>query len=424
MAKTDNVLKGVDLILPSFLIFSLPEMYLDNPTIGLSIKVLSYIFILAALKKIIYNNTCNFKTLFNIYFIFYIGTIINYLYNDVSIKCFLNEVFNSIPAMLMVYIGMCRKNDNNRFYEWFLKVCTISMIIGILLYVTMPGWYIGRIVEQYNNTWFAKTKYNEEELSSVLRFSSYLGDTYIVDIFAMFGLSIALFYYYSNQYFNNKILLISILIMLLSALLTQQRVAMVCSVFTFFFYICYGLKNSNKNKSITLLNYFVIIVFIGGIYLIAKFGDRMDTFVNLFSDRMENLSVSKAWGERNYQIKLLTDHWKYIIFGHGVGSGGSIARSMGYPGVSDCSWIELTYETGIVGMLMFVSLMILTLYRCLKYFRYLLLESVTITFVLVAMIGSNTLSMGFFSIIPFWYTVGSVWNKLYLRNKIANKLKV
>ena len=50
-----------------------------------------------------------------------------------------------------------------------------------------------------------------------------------------------------------------------------------------------------------------------------------------------------------------------------------------------------------------------------------LTELVIIMFVLVAMIGSNTLNMGYMTVMPFWYAVGRVWNKYHYKDALLNK---
>lgn len=325
--------------------------------------------------------------------------------------------------MFFFYIGLEDKNNCDRFDKLFFSSCTISMVIGLLLYFTTPGWFILRRQEIVNSQWFVQFEYSESDILSAMRFSSYLGDTYEVDVYAIMALSIGLYFLFFNRENFSKgdnWLLLFIITNFASAILCQQRVAMAYATMLFIFYIYYGYRKNRRkavNKLVLLIACSIILLIqIIGYY----FGDRIEHLLLLLTDRMDNMSLSKAMGERDQQINLLKYHWINPVFGNGIGSGGSIARSMGYHGVSDASYIEILYEVGIIGFIIFSLIILKSIFRGLKYFKFYLKELVIVGFSLVACIGSNTLSMGFLCTFPFWYYLGRIWNPYLINHYLSN----
>lgn len=428
MIGLKKLYKWTDYILPLYFIITLPELYFGAWGIFVLCKYFAFFLLLLMATRVMEqsSNSSNFKSVFSIYFFYCILSVIWYAGNDVSIQCYKNEVFNSLPAMFFVYVGMAEKRDNNRFYKYFLYFCTVSMVIGFFLYLTVPGWYIARKTEQYNNQWFNDLTYNEDEYLQTMRFSSYLGSSYNVDFFALLAISISLFalYYAYKNAKNPLIAYICYFINFLAAILSQMRVAMAYAVIATILFIYFGYKTKNSKASNKLLGIIIfglmIVVTVG----ITRLGERGDFLQTVLLARLDDMSFLKALGERSYQMDLLANYWYNPIFGHGIGSGGSVARSMGYPAVSDCYYIELLFENGIIGFLLFVNIMVKTLKRAYRNYRYYAIELAFIGFVLCACIGSNTLSMSFICVFPFWYCIGRVWNDSYLASAKINNISI
>lgn len=433
MIRRDKIYKFIYLLIPISLVTEFFDFYLGITKITLALKLLGLIATILVLRSSIRkcDNSSKIKPLAVAFLFYYVFTSVFYIFNGRPIVCLLNEYYNFIPAFCFFFIGMSESDKENKLYRYFLLACTISMVIGLGLYVTTPSWYITRYNELANSAWFASYNYSENDTLSALRFSSYLGETYNVDVYAIVALSIALFSYYytckSRSSDNRKYrwyLFLCISINFISAIMTQQRVAMAVGFIILFAYLIYGIFKGYGKTSFRIIIIFSILLLIVIIYAYNHFADRMDMLKLLLSGRMDNMSFSKALGERNYQMDLLKYHWDSPILGMGAGSGESIARSLGFPGVSDCSYIALLYDTGIVGGFLFLSIMLKSIFRGLRFLKYYLIELGIMFFVLVAMIGSNTIHMGFMFVLPFWYAVGRIWNKDYLNYAIENKIYV
>jgi len=424
----DKYYKWLDYIMPVYFVVAFVEFYFGIWHLTTIVKILSILVSLVIVIKLynVNNNNGGMKSFLTLFIVFNLTTGLAYLWNGRPIACYLNDVMNYIPAMLFMFVGMFDYRVERTFYKSFLLYCTISMAIGLLLYVTATSWFITRSMEIYNSQWFAEDQYNEDSYLNALRFSSYLASEYAVIYLGMAAFCTALFYLYSNSIntsIKRRVLYIaSVIILLVAFFLSQMRVAIVYSVLLLSFYFVRGLKRQQGGASLKMLLFLTLFTVVAFMYLGASYGDRLDSLLEMVTERLSDLSIGKLAQGRDTQLSTLMSTWDYVIFGHGLGSGGSSAVSRGFPGVTDLQYIKILFETGLLGLLFFLVLVLSTLIRSIKFLRYYLIEAGIIGFVLIAMIGGNTLSLGYLYILPFWYAMGMVWNKNYLNYAKNNRI--
>lgn len=427
LISLETCFKLLEYIYPLFFLVCFFEFYLGLWGISTAIKFLSILICLLFSMPIIRKaskNSYGFHKSFTVLYIYIVFSGIMYVVNEVPFKCYINELYNLIPAMFFVYVGMADRSNSRGFYDKFLIACTICMTIGLFLYVSTPQWFVNRRVEIANSAWFNTMNQSENYVMQTLRFSSYLIDSYETDMYTIIGLSIALFSYYSGLVKRNIIGIAFILINFLAAVLTQQRVAMAASAAMLLFYIFWGVFKKGKAQSSKLVLVIFLSVIVAGTLVMTKFGDRAEQITELLNDRSENMSASSAFSERTNQFENAMSNWTMPIFGHGAGAGGAVAGAHGLPHVNDGGWVEFLFEYGIVGSLIFVVFLLSTIRRGLKYLRYYMTELGIIAFVLVAMLGSNTLTLGYMIIVPFWYSIGRIWNRSNYEYIVANEIKI
>lgn len=422
-SKIDRFYNCLDYIFPAYFVVYFVEFYFGLWGLSTIIKLLCILlafFYALEIYKRATQNCIGFRQLFTIYYLYVICSGLMYLFNGVPFQCYLNEIYNSIPAMFFVYVGMAEPERDNSFYKKFLISCSICMGIGLILYVTTPGWFINRRMEILSNAAYVNATHTEETMLESMRFSSYLIDTYETDMFAMIALSIAFFMYYLHIGKSNFINLLLVFVNYLAAMMTQQRVAMVAASAVVLYYMFKG----KKQQSSTIMIVAILASFLFVVFVVANYGDRVGQLEDLLLGRMDNMSLSKAFSERDYQLKLITEHWTMPVFGHGAGAGGAIAGSFRLPHVNDAAYLELLFEYGVMGSFLFLLVVIKTIKRGIKNVKFYMIELVIIAFVLVAMLGSNTLTMGFMTIFPFWYSVGRIWNKEHHQYIITNNVRI
>ncbi len=408
----DSFYSKLDLIFPLYFGVYFIEFFFGLWHLSTAIKLLCIILSLIFSLKIVNSTERGLGTrdIFTFFYAYNIISGIFYCVNDVPIKCYLNELYNSIPAMFFFYVGLGEKRCGIRFYEKIMLSTSVCMFIGIILYVTTPSWFVERRIEIANMTSWSGTTYDENSVLSHMRFSSYLIESYEAQTFAMFALATSLFVFFKKNYNEKQWFGVSlILINYVAAILTQQRVAMVAATFSVLFYYLYGKIKGRRKQSKILIHTFTLIVFLAIIVIPIYFGDRAEQLQSSLIDRMDNMSVSGALQERNYQ-KAIFDSWTMPITGKGLGSGGAIAGSYGLPHVNDAGYYQMLYEIGIIGSMLFVILIGRTLIRAIKHMKVYLIELVIIMFFLVALLGANILNFGYMVVVPFWYAIGRVWN--------------
>ncbi len=419
----DYFYNKLDLIFPLYFGVYFIEFFFGLWHLTTAVKLFSIILSLIFALKIINSTERGLGTrdIFTLFYAYNIISGILYCINDVPIRCYLNEIYNSIPAMFFFYVGLGEKRCGNRFYEKIMLSTSVCMLIGIVLYVTTPSWFVERRIEIAEMTSWSGTKYDENSLLSHMRFSSYLLEGYEAQTFAMFALATALFTFFKKSFHGKKwVGILLILINYVAAVLTQQRVAMVSATFSVLFYYLYGNKRGRRKQSKILILTFASIALLAIIVIPIYFGDRAEQLQSLLIDRMDNMSVSGALQERNYQ-KSIFDSWTMPITGIGLGSGGAIAGSYGLPHVNDAGYYQMLYEIGLIGSMLFVFLIGRTLIRAIKHMKVYLIELVIIMFFLVALLGSNILNFGYMIVMPFWYSIGRIWNIHNYKEALFNK---
>ena len=184
-----------------------------------------------------------------------------------------------------------------------------------------------------------------------------------------------------------------------------------CS-FSCFIILIYDLRHEKRSGKYI---FWIVLFFI----IAASYIVQTDIFEKIFT-RIGEINIDSAFDDsRKYQNQNLFDSIKNIVTGSGLGSGSANARRIGLTGITDGNYMKLLYEEGIIGLFLFVGVILRTLLRAYRYFKYYSVEFCIIVSILIAMMGSNSLTMPFY-IIPFWYAIGTIWNKSVLQERIQD----
>lgn len=424
MKKTrkEKLLSAIDYIIPVMFVLSMPELYFGLRWISTLLKIATVLLVFVICYRYYGGIHSQFKKIFSVFIAFNCFTIFAYLYNDRPIACYLADISDYILPMFFVFIGMMSKiNEPRAFYDRILIAATVVFVLGMVCYVLTPGWYLARMAEASNMQ--SSVVYDETSILDNMRFRCFFLDSYPVSHYSIFCLSIALFNYYRKD-LNNKWMLFCIFVCLIAAVISLHRVALAFGILLITTYLIYTTFNGARKK-----NRFIIIAIIAGLVIIPiaqpEILDRVNDIKEGVFDRTggDNMSVSGALKERKFTAELIHS-MKYYIFGHGAGSGGAVARRLGYVSVTDMNYVKMFYETGIVGCMFFAYIIIITLLRGLKYYRYMATELGIILFILVAMLGSNSLVIYYLHIVPFWFAIGRIWNPSYLEYTRTNRIMI
>lgn len=201
-----------------------------------------------------------------------------------------------------------------------------------------------------------------------------------------------------------------ITISLLTLFFAQQRVSI---AFLLVFLGMVLFFNPYNNRKIT----FSILVAISVIAILI--------FVYLFYfadsglvDYIMNRSVDKEDNVVDERFDMFIHFFEISLFGTGTGSCGHAAYFDTGNGVTDCDYIRLFVELGIVGSFMLFLIFIKALIRALNYNKFYFFELSVFLFYLAAMIGATPFENYSMQPFLFWLCVGRVFNNSILLKTI------
>lgn len=353
-----------------------------------------------------------------IYILYCALSIVRVLDSAVLLSGYFYDLLNYILPMFAFFIGSSNRITDDRYYNWFLYSVLFCFGLGLLFYFFSPNWYVQR-VSMLSYDLLGADLYDLDQLHEKTRFSSFMYGPYPIQYFGIPALSFLLYLIYKTK--NSKLktkvyYAISFFVIVISVVLCQQRTAWGYLTILIVFYL---FVSSGKKKGVwgfAILSIFILLIF----SQIFTLNDSM--IGSALGKRMGEMSFSDAMAGRVGQYESLWINWTKPILGHGMGSGGAIARLAGLPGASDAGYMKILYENGIVGSLLFLGVILPTLIRAIKRIKFFYIEIHIIVFFLIAMIGSNALSISLYYGIVFWYAIGRVWNNNYLKNaKLLNQ---
>lgn len=400
----------IDYIFPIYVFCSVPLFYLGIQCDFLFKGVAIFITLMYVLKYGFKNNDAT-KT-FNIFISLVAFSFIQYLYNNRPIICYINDASNYLSAMLFFYIGITDDRPGRTFYQKMMFAIAVVFFFGLYFYVTTPPWYVSRSLDVING--MSSVQYDENSMMDTLRFSAFFGDSYAVSHLSVFCSAIALFgiAYYQGKY---KIFAIACLIIgLISSIASMHRASILGSLIAMSVYIFFNYRTHryNANKIVFLLSIMAALSFV---VFMPDSSERVGDIVGMVTERVDgNMNLNNALNERKFTKDVMSS-MQFFIFGHGLGSGGGSVRAYGFPGITDMQYVKMFFENGTVGAILFIGIVVRALRRGIRNIKYYLTEIIIILFILVAMLGSNSLSIYYFIVYPFWYAVGRVNNDNYLR---------
>lgn len=415
----DKLYKIIDWIIPSIFIISIFECYFSIWHLSTLIKMVSiFATLLLLVRGDLHSNQITFKA----FFLVTLFSPIAYIYNGRPLECLSSDLMNTVPAMLLFLVGVNDKRHNRTYYDLMMYVGTSVLFLGILCYVLTPGWYTNSLVAALNSSRFSSFNYDETLLLESLRFSSFFEDSYPVSLLSVYILAISLFNYFRRDK-KLKYSLLCAWVSFASAVLCMHRVSIASSFLIVFIFMLYECVNGNCRNIIKILCAICVLLIIA-YFVSSSIRDRLLSLQDMLTTRTENMSFSSAYNERQGLSKKLMSQWCYPIFGHGLGSGGPTSRFLGYGGVTDAAYTKLLFENGIIGVCTFITLMITSIIRGVKYLKYYIVELSVVSFVGLAMTGSNSLSLAYLYILPFWYMMGRIWNVDYFEYAKKNKINI
>lgn len=408
-----------------YFIYFIPIIMFDYYLImrGININTILLIpafvlFIIKAVKIAIQHQHTRFITYLNAFVVYSIISGFFYAFNDAPFACFTSGFKFFLFPVVFAYLGYT-DSSNNKFEKCYMYACLFCFLIGFYLYYNVPSYYSKYLLQVKDSSWnMDASSLDTDNVINFTRFGSFFSSSYAVQYFGIPALIMSLVYANKKSPNMNIWFIYAIAITsFVACILCQQRMAMSFSFLIPLILSIYYSKYGNfKLLKILILSIIIILLFGGVILSLEKF----DFFREMIVLRFEKMNFWEALKDRTGQFESFGRMTTLsAIFGLGLGSCSTIAGSFGLDSVFDSEFPKIFYELGLVGIVMFLFVIIPTLLRGLKYFKFLHMELMIVAFFLTAGIGSDSLTFFIYDII-FWYSVGRIWNKAHLSNTIIN----
>jgi len=309
------------------------------------------------------------------------------------VSVFYAEWSNSILPVFFFYLAQKSERFNYGFFSNTLFSIVCSFILGFYLWLTEFPLY--RV--------FMDT--TEGPGTDMMFFQSLYGLT-ATGAMAVVGFLISSRSVAVTRGRKSKLVM---LICIFAAILTFRRSAILVLFMSLIIMHYVGYIKSGFLRK----RYIIIEIF--ALYGIFVSIDR--TFVDFFDILFERSSmISEAFDERS-------DTWSYafqdlsFIFGKGLGTAGHKALDYTKLLIADGNYFKMIAEIGIVGLLIFTTIVIHSIVVGIKEFKMNFLEvSIVFSLSLIA-VGSNIFT--YQSVAPiFWYAIGKVTLKSYPKQLI------
>lgn len=350
----------------------------------------------------------------NIFLFYSLFTVVFYAFNDAPFDCYTTTLRSFVFPIIFAYLGYGYSKDHE-FNKWYLYGCAFCFLVGFYLYLNAPSYYVAYMAEVRENAFNARSDVNETNILEYTRFSSFFATSYAISCFSIPALILSLSFSLKSDKATTKLLFFVIAFAsFIAAILCQQRIAMAFAIIVVIFWLLYSRRVSNvKSTFVVVLSYVLAVIL--SVYLLGMITNYewFGRVSFLVDTRFEEMNFAQAMGVRSKQYDTFDRMTDFsFLFGLGLGSCGHAAVSAGLKAVADGEFIKMFYELGLIGVIMFSIVVIPTLFRGIKYFKYYYVEVVIIIFYLAAGIASNSITFFIFSIM-FWYSLGRIWNKSY-----------
>ncbi len=310
--------------------------------------------------------------------------------SGMPISVYLGEVFTTALPMLFYFCGRT-DGENKSFYRNFLISTALTGLLGILLFITGPEFYIDHLMRL--------ELISKADVSTMrVRMHSVVGST-LMGYLAAVGMPLSVRLFIGSREKRQRILsIVSFLFMLFLSFMSNQRSAMAAAIFiilylNFLVFFVYKLFP----KKFFALECGLIAAFAAGLFIIFR-----SAFMKVYY-RLVSLPGSVA--QRSDQWVGAANNMKNIWLGNGLGANGH--RAIGYTEhlIADGGIAKLYVESGIIGTSIFVFLMLLILSKGLKKPGLTAPENGVIIAVLLMSVGSNMMSFAL-AVPVFYYCAG------------------
>lgn len=380
-----NKYKLYDLFYPIVVAIIILQLYISEIRLGVITSFIIILLIYKNLKKqsLFFNSSINKMVL--LYLIYNSVSIILFLFKGFPISVFFAEWSNSILPICFFYFAQIERNPNDNFYRFTLDALVVSFVIGFILWIWDPPFY--RVFMDIT----------EGPGTDLLFFESIFGLT-ATGALGYIAFLLSSYRIFKTKGRSGKIYLV---VSMVTTILTFRRGALFVLALAILIMHFIGYFRFRFLKK----RYFVLeFIFLYCIILLVT-ANYEDFFTNL-TERATMLS--EAFNERSTNWVDAFNQGNLLI-GGGLGAFGHKVSAYSKIFIADGNYFKMLAEIGIIGTILFITIIISSVFAGFRDFRNKYLEiGIVIGLSLIA-IGSNIFEYQI--IVPtFWYAIGRLAN--------------
>ena len=327
------------------------------------------------------------------YFIYNSISVIWLIHGGLPVSVYEQEFIVSLLPVIFYYVGRtCSGGENERFLKNYIYAILIVGILGIILQLIMPQFYIDY---SYKLSFVSKA----DAATCRVRMDSVVGST-VLGFAAVAAMLASIPFVMNNKKKSLRIFGIAALIInMIVAFMSNQRSAMVVAILVliYFNYLLFFVYRLIDKK------YFVAEIIVVAIAFIGLCILSMDAVMKIY---YRLVSLPDAIGERSEQWIAAVNNMYSTWLGNGLGANGH--RALGIEGthvIADGGLVKMYCEQGVFGFSIFIYLVILSFKNGLKNLKGCSAELGIIAVAILSSVGSNILAFQLTTPI-FWYAVG------------------
>ena len=369
------------------LAYTLTMFFYVQPGVFAAILMLCITAQLLLQKKINLNTTVDY--LIVAYLAYNLLSVIWLTANGLPIGIYVEEFSNSVLPVIFYFVGKSIQEGTEKFYRWFLTAILYVCLLGLILYIWAPEFYLRFLYDVYISKADAATMR--------IRMASVIGST-CLGALATYGM-LASAYFIVKDKTKRVIGIILFFVNFFFAMMSNQRAAMVVAFIIILYtnwliFFTFGsIKKKYLGVEIGALIAAVIGICIIDIEAILKIVRRL-------------VSLPGAVGQRSEQWVVAMETLYNIWLGNGLGANGHKALELeGAHVIADGGLVKLFCEEGVIGFSIFLFILFLVCKSAVKNIRDYYVELGIIMVTLLSSIGSNIIAFQLTAPI-FWFAVG------------------
>lgn len=331
--------------------------------------------------------------------IFILYQVVSCAFSNYPIAIWYYGIKGQVMPILFYFLGRNMMFADNKMLENMKNPMMFAMTVGLILYFWAPSWYIARRTAQLMADASENSYFEHTRLSSFWPWSYTMG----------YG-SLYFIMYYFKDFFADKIKKQTFICLLVAALVlffAQQRASLGFGVLFFLFITVFGRYQNRKR--LVYIWCFIGICVLGITYYLLNYADAA------FLEYVLNRSVDSDENLVNQRFQMFSSFWKVTLLGDGVGRYGHSVLHYNMKSITDCEYIRLMCELGIVGCTILGIIFIRALWKAARHIKYYMFEFCILAFFLVAMIGATPLENTSMQPFLLWYCIGRIFNSRLLK---------